>query len=196
MIPSGRLLWMISTLVYLALVASACGSPSTTTEGTTLPPPTTPAPAGGTPLSPTATPLAATEGPSPADSAVPAPTGTAAEPSPSTDQEVVVLAKEDLAQRLNIAPELIIVRSIEPVTWADSSLGCPQPGVAYLQVVTPGHLVVLTAMGETYEYHTDRSGMVMACDAPIVLQPIHIPPKSADDRTPWQPVDGPTVISP
>jgi hypothetical protein len=45
----------------------------------------------------------------------------------------------DVASRHLSVPssELKIVR-IEPVEWRDSSLGCPQPGMEYLQVITPG----------------------------------------------------------
>jgi hypothetical protein len=36
----------------------------------------------------------------------------------------------------------VVVISVEVVDFSDSSLGCPQPGMAYLQVITPGHKVV------------------------------------------------------
>ena len=47
--------------------------------------------------------------------------------------------------------------------WPDSSLGCPKPGQAYLQVITPGYRVVLGANGKEYEYHTDMASQVIAC---------------------------------
>ena len=39
------------------------------------------------------------------------------------------------------------VLSVESVDFSDSSLGCPQPGMAYIQVITPGHKVMTTASG-------------------------------------------------
>ena len=55
---------------------------------------------------------------------------------------------------------------VEAVEWRDSSLGCPEPGKAYLQVITPGYLFVLEAGGKTYEYHADRGNRVILCENP------------------------------
>ena len=41
--------------------------------------------------------------------------------------------------------------------WSDASLGRPQPGMMYAQVITPGYLVVLEADGQQYTYHTDTA---------------------------------------
>ncbi len=73
-------------------------------------------------------------------------------------EQAVQTAKADLAQRTGIAPTAITVVKAEAVDWRDSSLGCPQPGRMYLQVITPGYLIVLEAAGRTYEYHSDREG--------------------------------------
>jgi hypothetical protein len=66
---------------------------------------------------------------------------------------LVAQAQSDLSERLGIAPDEIAVLSVEPVDWPDSSLGCPQPGMNYLTVVTPGYRIELEASGRTYEYH-------------------------------------------
>jgi hypothetical protein len=76
---------------------------------------------------------------------------------------VVRLAKEDLAQRLSLAPDDIRLVAVEPVDWSDTSLGCPQPGMMYAQVITPGFRVVLEAEGERYQYHTDRDRGIVLC---------------------------------
>jgi hypothetical protein len=62
-------------------------------------------------------------------------------------------AVEDLAQRLEINPEDVVVVEALAVTWPDGGLGCPQPGMAYTQVQVDGALVVLEAGGRRYEYH-------------------------------------------
>lgn len=64
-------------------------------------------------------------------------------------------AKQDLADRLATDADSIAVVSREHVQWPDASLGNPQPGMAYAQVVTPGFRLILEAAGQTYEYHTD-----------------------------------------
>jgi hypothetical protein len=71
------------------------------------------------------------------------------------DDKMVAVAKADLAQRLGVADEDIVVKSVEEKEWPDTSLGCPQEGMRYLQVITPGLRIVLTVAGQDYEYHTD-----------------------------------------
>ncbi len=80
---------------------------------------------------------------------------------PAEAKEAVRLAREDLAQKLGLAPEAIRLVSVETVEWRDTSLGCPQPGMMYAQVITPGFRVVLEAAGKKYDYHTDRGRSVM-----------------------------------
>lgn len=72
----------------------------------------------------------------------------------------VELAVTDLAGQLGIAAEAITVRSVEAVEWPDTSLGCPQPGMMYAQVIMPGYRIVLEVDGRSYEYHTGGGGIV------------------------------------
>jgi hypothetical protein len=64
-------------------------------------------------------------------------------------------AQEDLSRTLGVATREIEVVKWGKVNWGDTSLGCPQPGMAYPQVVTPGFLIVLSVRGGEYEYHTN-----------------------------------------
>ena len=84
---------------------------------------------------------------------------------PPGAEGVVRLALEDLARRLDVSLEEILVISVEAVEWSDTSLGCPQPGMMYAQVITPGFRVVLEAEGETYDYHADRADRVVLCQS-------------------------------
>ncbi|MFK8024472.1 MAG: hypothetical protein AB8G26_10975, partial [Ilumatobacter sp.] len=68
------------------------------------------------------------------------------------DSAAVRGAVDDLADRLSIGGDAVTVLSARAVTWPDSSLGCPIPGMQYLQVLTDGTEVVLEAGGETYRY--------------------------------------------
>jgi len=77
----------------------------------------------------------------------------------------VALARADLARRLGLKTEAIIaVVSVEAVDWPSTALGCPQPGLMYAQVITPGYLVILIAQGERYEYHTDMGRQAVLCE--------------------------------
>ena len=83
---------------------------------------------------------------------------------PPGSEQAVAAAIENLAGQSGIsATDEITVLSVEPVEWRDASLGCPQEGMMYAQVITPGFLVMLEAGGEQYEYHTNQADTVVLC---------------------------------
>jgi hypothetical protein len=47
--------------------------------------------------------------------------------------------------------------------WPDTSLGCPEPGKFYAQVITPGWLVLIGGSSQVLEYHTDANQNVVLC---------------------------------
>ena len=63
----------------------------------------------------------------------------------------------DLAERLEISADEITVILERAVEWNDGSLGCPKPGMMYIQVITPGFRVVLLAKDQMFDYHTDTN---------------------------------------
>jgi hypothetical protein len=72
-----------------------------------------------------------------------------------------------LAKQLGTSDAQIEVESIAEQTWPDTSLGCPEEGRMYLQVITPGYVLQLRAKGQVYEYHVDQSVRVVAlCQKP------------------------------
>jgi hypothetical protein len=79
---------------------------------------------------------------------------------------LIKAAKEDLAQRLNMPVAQISLAEAKSVVWPDSSLGCPQPGLLYTQVLTDGYLFLLEAQGKTYEYHANRDTSIIYCENP------------------------------
>ena len=95
--------------------------------------------------------------PSPTPSEAPIPPGAA---------QVVQLAKEHLAKDKGLDLAKIRVVKVESVEWGDTSLGCPQPGMMYAQVITPGYRVLLSDGTKDYEYHTDTANRVVPCPSP------------------------------
>jgi heat shock protein HslJ len=95
----------------------------------------------------------------------PTPAGDTGQALPA-NHPLVELARQALAKDLGIETAAIRLTRMEEVEWRDSSLGCPKPGMNYLQVITPGHLIVLEAQGRSYEYHTDTGKRVVRCDNP------------------------------
>ncbi len=67
-------------------------------------------------------------------------------------------ARVDLAGRLKIDPSEITVTGMTPVTWDDSSLGCPQIGKEYKQTAVQGFVIKMECRGRRYEYHSDIEG--------------------------------------
>jgi hypothetical protein len=85
-------------------------------------------------------------------------------PDPNS-QQIVQIAVDDLAKRLQIGAEKISVSSVEATIWPDGSLGCPKQGVMYTQVLTPGFKLILEVEGRSYPYHTDENETVVLCGA-------------------------------
>ena len=81
-------------------------------------------------------------------------------------QGLIQTAKTDLAERLAVPVATIILLEAVPVVWPDSSLGCPQEGMFYTQVLTDGYLIRLEAEGNIYEYHANRDTYVFLCENP------------------------------
>ncbi len=80
-----------------------------------------------------------------------------------TAATAIEVARQALAAELACSPSAINVRDTAYVEWNDSSLGCPKPGMMYLQVITPGYRVVLEHDGQAYTFHTDRGRRAIQC---------------------------------
>ncbi|MBP6962780.1 MAG: hypothetical protein KBC96_00065 [Armatimonadetes bacterium] len=65
---------------------------------------------------------------------------------------IVGKCKADLAKRLELKAQDINAIETTPITWPDASLGIPEPGKMYAQVLTPGYRIILEARGVHYLY--------------------------------------------
>ncbi len=96
----------------------------------------------------------------------------------------VQAAIADLAKRLDVAAEQITVENMERVTWPNTSLGNPQPGMMYPQVLTQGYRVILRHEDESYEYHTDMGTTVTLLEpdgADVAPAPVAEPGSELDE---------------
>lgn len=62
-------------------------------------------------------------------------------------QGPAAVAQQVLAQDTGTNYKDIEIISVEAVDFSDSSLGCPQPDMSYLQVITSGHIVMAKIPG-------------------------------------------------
>jgi len=63
-----------------------------------------------------------------------------------------------------MAPEEIELLSFEFKEWPDGSLGCPQSGMEYAQVLQEGYLIRLEAGGVVYNYHGGGQNPPFLCE--------------------------------
>lgn len=77
------------------------------------------------------------------------------------------IAFDALAQRTN---ETVTFETIAAFRWEsrdfpDTSLGCPEQGVMYAQVITPGYQFLIDYAGTTYDYRVEEGGNnAVLCD--------------------------------
>lgn len=184
-------LFLITLTLFSFLLLSGCTRATPTTTLTPLPPTVTltltptlssPRQPSPIPLSPMPTPTdsqsqPSSESPSAASNATPEPTPAAkGEPSlhplgaqtpeSAISPQISEAAKRLAAETLQIEPSRLEITQIEAVTWPDASLGCPQEGYLYAQVLTPGYKAILAAGEETVEVHLDARGQGVACPLP------------------------------
>ncbi|MFO8035140.1 MAG: hypothetical protein R6U57_00720 [Anaerolineales bacterium] len=76
--------------------------------------------------------------------------------------QLIEKAIADLAQTLEVSPDQVQVEDVESKDFPDASLGVPEPGMTYAQVITPGYVILLRAEGESYEYHAAGERVVLA----------------------------------
>jgi hypothetical protein len=89
-------------------------------------------------------------------------------PTPSNPaiQKLIDLAKEDLAERMSTPVEQVDLVEFRNVVWPDSSLGCPEPDMAYTQVLRDGYLIRLQVGKQQYNYHGGQGRPPFLCQKP------------------------------
>lgn len=80
-------------------------------------------------------------------------------------EQQLIHAKNDLAERLTINIDEIHSQGVQRVTWRSSATGCPKPGRSYMQVMVPGVLIKLQADEVDYRYHATTSSRPFYCPA-------------------------------
>lgn len=84
---------------------------------------------------------------------------------PLTQEQAITLAKQTASKHFEVPLEQLRVQQVQALDWPDSSLGCPQPGMMYLQVITPGFKVELTTGQDLYPVHIGGTRAVVCVRA-------------------------------
>lgn len=72
-------------------------------------------------------------------------------------QEDVDRLRQLVASELGVEQETLMFIELKPEVWRDASLGCPEPGMVYAQILTEGWLVVFqNTAGELINVHAER----------------------------------------
>lgn len=183
--------WTIMTALSALIVVGCSSTDADPSEP--VPPITSTATAAGqaatgsprSDASPTATPASAPTStasplPSPSPTArsagqptevlvTPTTTGQPAYPSP------VIQAIDDLHARIGVDRTEIEVVRYEQVIWPDGSLGCPIPGMNYIQMLIEGAFIQLRVGDRTYNYHSGRTAAPVLCESPLEQLPEDLP---------------------
>lgn len=92
-----------------------------------------------------------------------------ATPAPQVGEvpgELMARILDAAAERADVDIDEIEILRAEAVTWPDGSLGCPEPGQSYIQVLIDGYHVVLEAAGEELDYRASENGNFRYCENP------------------------------
>ena len=71
------------------------------------------------------------------------------------------MARQKLADDLEVTPDQIEIVQVEAFDWPDACLGLPEEGEICAQVVTPGYRVTLDADDQIYVFRTNELGTII-----------------------------------
>lgn len=79
-------------------------------------------------------------------------------------------ARQAVADHLSVPIEQTRLLQLEAVVFPDASLGCPEPGFGYAQVVTPGYRAQVEADGRQFDVRVaGKRGRI--CERPGAADP-------------------------
>lgn len=92
---------------------------------------------------------------------VPAPTTPAPTANETGLEGIQTAALKLLADDLDADEGDFTLQSSQAVGWSDASLGCPQEGHAYAQVIIPGYKLIFNLASTSHAVHTNSDGSHM-----------------------------------
>jgi hypothetical protein len=135
------------SLLAMTVVLAACSAstPSTTPAATTSPAPSL-EPASDQP------------------SELPGPSTSPSTAGGTVSPAIIEAVKVEIAKDAGVSPRDVTIVSADAVTFPDGSLGCPEPGMNYIQVQVDGFIVVGTVAGTTFDYRGSGATDLRRCE--------------------------------
>lgn len=99
------------------------------------------------------------------------------DPNSATNRQAFAAQLADASARSKLPVEQLRIAWVDAVTWPDSSLGCPRPGMQAMQVLTPGQRVRVMASATPYDFHLGPRGAWVFCPPDRAVAPL--PPGGA-----------------
>jgi hypothetical protein len=153
---------MFLLLIAGGLLAAGCGGSE---SGSASGGPSSSEPSSIPASSETSTPPLASGVPSPSSS-VQLPPPPSGDPSAAANVPPNLLSQilDDAAKRTGMAANQMQVTSVQAQTWSDGSLGCPEPGMNYIQIMIDGFQIFVQAGERTLDYRTSDRGAFKLCE--------------------------------
>lgn len=92
--------------------------------------------------------------------------------APMNLQGQIEYSMKDLAQRMDVPLDAVVLSGASRVTWRSGALGCPEPGMNYTQALVPGSVIYLRAHDMLHAYHAQIGQQPFYCPRERVEQPI------------------------
>jgi hypothetical protein len=77
--------------------------------------------------------------------------------------DMITTIARDLSAQTDVPLDEITFVSAEPMTWPNGGLGCPDPAMAYAEVMVEGLLVTMAAGNREFQYHTGGLDRFVLC---------------------------------
>ena len=81
----------------------------------------------------------------------------------ATGDPQIDAARLAVAVAAGVDVDQVVIKEAGTVQWASAALGCPEPGMNYATVLTPGVLIRLEVDGKAYRYHASSEGEPFPC---------------------------------
>lgn len=96
---------------------------------------------------------------------------------------VVEVARQHLAERLDLPPRRVFLEEVTPFRWPDSSLGCPLAGQEYVPTPVLGYRIVLRVGRQNYLYHSNYRQVFLCPEEAEVLPDLTPTPEETTPPT-------------